>query len=247
MDRNLKSHIWKTYFGLRVGLAALGILLPFYLWLGGSLIWGVPLQKSISHYYHACNGELRDEFVGVLLAVAALLVFYRGYSKWEDRVLDVAGVFLLGVALIPMSLEGIPDGPLTRFHGPSAIAFFFLIAYVTGCRGWDTLTEMEPGGQRTFFQWLYRVIGVLMVALPLLVLLINEEIWSGLPFENTVFWMESCGVWVFGLFWLAKTRELHITRFERDVLEKGLELSKLEGCRFCPPFCGGLKDNGSDG
>lgn len=232
-----------------MGLAALGILLPFYLWLGGSLFWGVDLQNSISAYYWADGGELRDEFVGVLVAVAALLIFYRGYSKWEDRVLDVAGFCLACVALIPMAWpKGSPGGPWTWIHGTSAIVFFLLVGYVAGCRSWDTLTEMEPGRQRAFFQWLYRVIGVLMVVLPLLVLLINLRNWSGALFPHAIFWMEACGVWVFGLFWIAKTWELHMTEFEWRVLaDKDLEPSKLEGCRFCPPFFGGFKGKGSSG
>lgn len=222
-------------------MAALGLFLPFYLWLGGGLIWKIPLQNSISAYYHASGGELRDEFVGTLIAVAVLMVAYRGYSRCENVVLDFAGAFLVAVALIPKDWPLIPEGPLTWLHGPSAIIFFLLVAYIAVCRSWDTLTVMESGRLRRFFEGLYQLLGLLMVALPGMVLFFTlragPEPFSG----HTVFWLEAGGIWSFGVFWTTKTIELYITKYEEKVFDGNLRLAEIEGCRFCPPFCGWLK------
>lgn len=240
-DWDLKNHIWKSYLGLRIGLAVLGIVLPFYLWLGGRFVWGVPLQNSISAYYHAFDGELRNEFVGVLMAVAALLIFYRGYSWWEDWALNLGGACLAGVALIPMAWPEDPSYPWTRLHGPLAIGFFLMAAYVAVCRSWDTLKEMDEGRLKTVFRWLYKGFGALMVLLPFVVLLINWMASPGSLLANTVFWLEAGGIWTFGCFWTAKTCELRITRYEQGLLRGEGPATEPEGCGFCPPILRWLK------
>ena len=53
----------------------------------------------MSAYYHAGQGVMRNEFVGILFAVGALLFAYQGYSRFEDCALNLAGVLALGIAL----------------------------------------------------------------------------------------------------------------------------------------------------
>src|SRR5690349_662973 len=92
--------IVSTYFSLRVGLTLVALLLPAVLYLWGT-IHGVPLQYSMSAYYHAdaaglsCpggHGAARDLFVGGLFAVGALLYAYRGVTTLENWTLNVAGL-----------------------------------------------------------------------------------------------------------------------------------------------------------
>ncbi|MGO1511510.1 MAG: hypothetical protein ACTHXO_05915 [Actinomycetaceae bacterium] len=85
-----------TYRYLRLIL----ITLPALLLLGSVLafFWWGTIETSISAYY---LGPIRDMFVGVLVAIAACLVAYRGSSALEDFSLDVAGFFAIFVALVP--------------------------------------------------------------------------------------------------------------------------------------------------
>jgi hypothetical protein len=80
LDDELLKSIKATYRLLRLGLGWTAIALPLTLWLVG-LARGIPLQGSMSAYYHT---DMRDVFVGVLFAAGAGLFLYRGFSKIED-------------------------------------------------------------------------------------------------------------------------------------------------------------------
>ncbi len=60
---DLRNNIAATYKGLRIGMAAMGLLLPFVLGFGGYFWKDLPLQGSMSAYYYT---PMRDFFVGVL-------------------------------------------------------------------------------------------------------------------------------------------------------------------------------------
>lgn len=88
-----------TYRYLRLMMIALPSLLLVatalaFFWLG-------IIETSISAYY---LGPIRDVFVGVMMAIAACLVVYRGSTPLEDFSLDVAGFFAIFVALVPTDL-----------------------------------------------------------------------------------------------------------------------------------------------
>ena len=88
-----------TYRYLRLMMVTLPTLLLVstalaFFWLG-------TIETSISAYY---LGPIRDVFVGVMMAIAACLVAYRGASPLEDFSLDVAGFFAIFVALVPTDL-----------------------------------------------------------------------------------------------------------------------------------------------
>ena len=85
-----------TYRYLRLMLITLPALLLVSTAL--ALFWLGIIETSISAYY---LGPIRDLFVGVMMAIAACLVAYRGSSALEDFSLDVAGFFAIFVALVP--------------------------------------------------------------------------------------------------------------------------------------------------
>ena len=89
------KHIIDTYFSTRFGIGVIGIAFPIILWLIG-LKFGVPLQGSISAYYHT---PMRNVFVGILFAIGASLFLYKGYGTTEDFVLDAAGILALCIDL----------------------------------------------------------------------------------------------------------------------------------------------------
>lgn len=88
-----------TYSWLRWLLALLpGVL--FIVTVGTAVAQG-ELEGSISAYYW---GPVRDVFVGVMIAIAALLVAYQGATTMEDYNLNGAGFYAVFVALVPTGL-----------------------------------------------------------------------------------------------------------------------------------------------
>ncbi len=211
-DQN--GFIVSTYFSLRVGLTVISVLLPPVLYLWGK-IHGVPLQYSMSAYYHAdstglsCpggHGIARDLFVGGLFAVAGLLYVYRGVTTLENWTLNAAGLLAGGIALFPMRIpcDGIP----TRFtpHGTFAMLFFLCIAAVAVLAGPSTLGRIEEPKLREFFRHGYRITGFVMVLAPGSVI-----VWSLLTgsYAEHTFAIEVAGIYAFAAFWVLKSWEIH--------------------------------------
>jgi len=207
----LQPHESATYRTLRRGTAVLGLALPWVLWIGGRLA-GQPLQGSMSAYYYTA---MRDEFVGVLIAVGVLLVVYRGYTRLENVALDLAGVFLAGVALVPMGQGG---GGGLSLHGTLAVLFFLCIAYVCLFRAGDTLGLVAQEEVRRRFRIAYRVTGALMIASPLVAVALSLLLEPGSPFGAVVFFAEAMGVYVFAAYWIVKSREIRLTDPERRAM-----------------------------
>lgn len=211
-DQN--GFIVSTYFSLRVGLTVLSVLLPPVLYLWGKT-HGVPLQYSMSAYYHAdaaglsCpggHGVARDLFVGGLFAVGGLLYAYRGVTTLENWTLNVVGLLAAAIALFPMRItcEGIPN----RFtpHGTFAIFFFLCIAAVAVFAGPSTLDRINDRKLHGFFKHAYRISGVVMVLAPGSV--IAWSLLTGTYAEHT-FAIEVAGIYAFAAFWILKSWEIH--------------------------------------
>lgn len=100
----------KSYHLLRIFVGALGLALPwilFLLWriLNGSWDW----QGSLSAYYHT---GVRDMFVGILMVVGILLWTYKvEIRKMDNHLSTFAGMMIIGVALVP---TGVPQGSGAR-------------------------------------------------------------------------------------------------------------------------------------
>ena len=151
MDRKsagqLQGHMLGTYFSLRWALAGIAIALPIVVaiegWIECGRVW---IGPSISHYYYVSAPlgffTTRDLFVGGLIAAAACLYAYRGFSTRENVALNLAGIFAFLVAVLPTAthhynscdpFNGSADdgGPRSRLDGTAAVLFFLCIAYVT--------------------------------------------------------------------------------------------------------------------
>ncbi len=215
--RRLQAHITATYRALRAGLVALGLALPWVLWIGGRLA-GDPLQRSMSAYYFT---PMRDVFVGTLFAVAALLVLYKGYTVIEDRVLDLAGVLLAGVALFHADPPGCgAAGPPVNPHGVLAVLFFACIAYVGVFRASDTLGLVHDAARAARFRRTDRLLGALMIASPLVAVVLRLALQApGGGARSLAFFAEATGTTVFAVYWLVKSREIALTDSERLAAE----------------------------
>lgn len=230
----LPEHISGTYFTLRVGVAVLGFALPFVLSIGGYVGMGIPLQESMSAYYHANAGAMRDGFVGVLCAVGALLYLYKGYTRLENYALNMAGVFLALVALVPMQWGCGSSCSTFSWHGTFAVLFFLLIAYVCVFRASDTL-GLLPETARARFGRAYKWLGSGMVASPVVAVILSAFLERGTGARATVFFIEALGVFVFGAYWVVKSRELSQSNAERSAIEGRLLTRQVESAN---PFRG---------
>ena len=174
--QNLAEQSTATYRTLRLGMVALAIRFPIILAAGAYLRAGLPLAGSISEYYHYFDvtkqeygrGVMRDALVGLLFAQALLLFVYKGFTHLEDYALNIAGFAAVGLALFPM-----------RWPAPSAfdpslarnirLIFFVSIAYVCIWRAKDTLYLIAHEKLRKRYAFIYKVLGILMLVLPLII------------------------------------------------------------------------------
>lgn len=227
---DLRRHIAASYFAMRLGLVIIGFTFPVLLVLGGYL-QGVEPQASMSAYYHATGpsgGDMRDWFVGVLFAVAALLYLYKGFSLLENVLLNGAGVFAVGVAVFPTEW-GCGDSCQTiTMHGTSAVLFFLCIAAVCLFSASDTLDQLDDEARRKAYRRRYTTLGILMIASPL-----AAFAWTNVVDQTGrfVFFVEAFGIWVFAAYWLTKTLELSVTHADREALKGRLSPTDLRRTR----------------
>lgn len=230
MDRKstkeLQEHMMGTYYGLRVGLAVIGIALPLVVLFAGGVLHHVWLEPSISQYYHT-KGRLtsfttRDLFVGGLFAAGACLYLYKGFSTRENVALNLAGVFALFVALLPTAATPGDEGVVSKLHGTSAVIFFLCIAYVSLFRSRDTLLLL-PQAKRRRYAWGYFLAGLAMIISPLVAVALSFVLEPASGYKTIIFWLETFGVWSFAAYWIIKTVEMRETKAEKRALDDQLK------------------------
>jgi Protein of unknown function (DUF998) len=204
-----------SYEVLRNGIGVLGFAFPIVLIVGGGLDH---IQSSLSAYYHYSSaqpdqygaGTVRDLFVGMLCAIGAFLFFYRGHSLQEDVALNIAGIAAVLIALFPMDWPPYAGSAMTmaaKVHTVAATAFFVMIAYDCVFRARDTLCIMDGPRRRRAFERLYLAFGILMLATPATVILLEVTSTAAEIGHKTLI-VEAGGVFVFAAFWLVKSVEI---------------------------------------
>src|SRR5260370_17064301 len=111
--------------GMREMAGWVGLVLPFAVLLGN-----LPhaLEGSISAYFFARFGRW---FVGSPSVIGFFMVSARGYDKRDERAGRLAGVFSLGVALIPMNYCDVRSGWVMYrgwLHWTCATLLFIVLA-----------------------------------------------------------------------------------------------------------------------
>lgn len=221
---NLQEHIAATYITLRYGMAGLAIALPPLLWMVGHIFADVPLQESMSAYYHA-GGTVRDVFVGILFAIGVFLMLYKGFTIFENWALNLAGFFLLIVAVIPMAWGCGDACPQFSWHGAAAIFFFLSIAYVCIFRAKDTLKLINDSVKAKFYEYVYKILGGLMIASPAIAFILKWILQPEQGKGSIVFFFEAAGVIIFGVYWIVKSCEIKETNAEGEAAEGLLKIS----------------------
>ncbi len=161
----------RTWFVLDIGLGALGVIMPYAVWLGGQWIFDIPLQPSISDYYHTAIGTFH---VGALLVFAVYFMF-RPWATKQSRIAGVLiGLFTAGAALVPVPQCLETAGTIARAQDISGLVhllFAFLLlctfAYLTFFRFGRPATDPELVAGR--IRNVHRMLGTIMLFCSLLI------------------------------------------------------------------------------
>jgi hypothetical protein len=238
----LWAHFSDTYFSLRMGLAVLAFVFPLVLYFYGKFRYGLDLQPSMSAYFfaatptHCASFPMRTWFVGFLFAIGVGLYLYKGITDLENLLLNVAGVCAVLVAVFPQRLvaaDADRDAGLRQLfesclavrqlaempqglpiHYMAAVLLFAVLAVVAWACAHKTLDYLPPGkADARTFRRSYRLLAVLMLLCPLAGLLLALVIGDG---SGWIFFVEAAGIWTFGAYWAVKSRELALSRLEKN-------------------------------
>jgi hypothetical protein len=201
-------------------MGSLALVFPLLLLVVG---WarGTPIQGSMSEYYYTPE---RDFFVGILFALGAFLYLYKGFSRQENYTLNVAGALAILIALVPTDSENAASASVhAMFHRGFALLFFFVIAYICIFLSGDTATFIESSSQAKFYGFTYKVLGICMVAIPIVVFGIRSFRHS----SYQTFILEAASIWVFGAYWLLKSKEIKDSQADQRAPVR--EKDKLRG------------------
>lgn len=207
-----------TYRRLRRAIGYLGIALPVLL-VGLSFIsfFKTEVQPSISDYYYT---NLRDIFTGTLAAVGLFMIRYKGHgnvSLWKnDQLLtNVAGIMAIGVALVPVTPEAVPQNVFTLipYNFPwlgwlhyvfAALLFgiFALLAINVFTIGQNKAEDIPVStlNENHIYRFCGSAILVLMILVP-----VSETFHL---FNYSTLILEALALFFFGSAWLIKGRAL---------------------------------------
>jgi hypothetical protein len=87
------------------------------------------------------KAPMRSWFVGALFVLGVFLYLYKGFSRRENKLLNMAGLSALGVALFPMEWNCAPCRAFT-LHGMFAIGAFACMVLVALWCANDTLRDL---------------------------------------------------------------------------------------------------------
>lgn len=188
--------------------------LPASMLIGNYIFGGCHcIQDSVSDYYYTVTGDL---LVGILCAVALLLISYKGYpGDYSDSLLSTtAGILALGVAFFSTNetsadkcaIIHLPLNALrNNLHNIFSAALFLVLSSIalflfTKTKG-VLVTRQKKQRNR-----IYRTCGVVMLmCIIVLAFYINfrdSALWLK-PYKP-VFWLESMALMAFGISWLVK-------------------------------------------
>jgi hypothetical protein len=207
-----KQNLIHSYLALRNSIGFIGILMPFTLVIGNSLIFKADcILYSISRYYYSC---MRDVFVGALCGIALFLFFYRGYDNWKkinwDKWITTTGGFLaLGIAFF----HGPEDGGINLsglVHLLCASLFFALLA----CYSIFVFTRKSsnPTIEKLDRNKIYLVCGLVMFAcIAGIIIYFSCNNFDPAKTSKTcfVFWAETIALVAFGTSWITKGGTIH--------------------------------------
>jgi hypothetical protein len=195
-----------SYLGMRQLAGWVGFFLPFAVALGN-----LPhaLEGSISAYYFT---RMVAWFVGSLCVIGFFMVSARGYDKWDEIAGWFAGLFALGVALIPMNYCEVTSGWVMYrgwLHWTCAALLF--IDFALTCLLLFTKTDAaNPTPKKLRRNKFYVACGwtilvcIALIGVYSLLKHFDSSLAARLVCYKPVFWLESGSVLSFAIAWLVK-------------------------------------------
>lgn len=213
-----------SYYLLRQLIGLLGIALPVILTFGAKYFGHCnEAQPSISHYYYSI---MHIVFVGVLCVLGGFLITYRGKSKFENNISNLAGVFAFGVAIFPTKFEGFKGvgGKSCQFiqlttaneknFVPNYVSYLhfgfatlLFICFVIFClKIFQELDDVKQSAKKERRNTVYKICGYIIVTSILsigAITLYNHKTDSDI-WPDYIYWFETTSLIPFGISWLLK-------------------------------------------
>lgn len=187
-----------SYLHLRKAVGWIGMLLPFVLILGLWLLFSdEETPTSISHYYHT---SIRSVFVGALCAVALFMFFYTGYTKTDNILGNITGLFAIGVAWFPATEMAGETDTIGIVHYICAAIFFLSLASFSLFLFTKTGDKLNMTPRKKARNKVYITCGIIMI---ICLMAIAVYKMFGLH-PSIVFWSETIALIAFGISWLTK-------------------------------------------
>ena len=198
-----------SYLLLRKVIGSIGTLLPIVLVVGDAAFTSGPLPIDISSYYYT---PMRNILEGALFVLGVFLLVYDVGVRADRLITNVAGLGVLGVALLP----GSPDIPhlsttqqvVNDLHVCSAsVAFvgFSLVIWRFSLAGSDGPGSPAPSRDAAIFHRAASGVMLVFVILSGLSILLSPQVQDA---WKPVFIFESLASITFGVSWLVKGRGL---------------------------------------
>ena len=220
---HVDNAIVENYRKLRTRIGVIALAFPVVLILVG-FCWGIGTQPTLSNYYFAKDTvtgrvdlfPVRLWFCGLLFVVGVFLYKYQGFSENENRWLSLAGLFVLGVAVFPMSVDGRNaydfvlawiSLPQLSLHGICAVLAFACIAVVIVWYADSTLSELKTTKPAVYqrFKRAYFFIAAYM-ALSIGISIFLHYLHHGE--DPYILLAEWSGIWAFAAYWFVKNWEI---------------------------------------
>ncbi|SLN43866.1 hypothetical protein PSA7680_02223 [Pseudoruegeria aquimaris] len=215
-----KEGIVASYLTIRQSLGYIGLALPVVLLVGG-LAGNEGIAPSISHFYYT---SMQDVFVGALCAIGVFLMGSWGPDSHDagfithKRVSRIGGVGAIGLALVPThtdkpfecSFVQCMTGMQTGSDIHHVFAGLFFLSMALFCLFLFYEREEDGTGDHARMALRNRIYkgsgAVILVAMAALYTyrISSPETKAVMDANSYQFWIESIGVWAFGLCWLIK-------------------------------------------
>lgn len=171
------------------------------------------LLHSISESYHY---RARDWFVGLLFAVSALFLSFKGENGRERKLTILASLCAALVAVAPCECGRTPS-PISAFHFPAAAGVFAIMGYFCWRFRKTAKSKADKYSEAMRRAHVYTtcLIGMIVCgAMAIAYAVASKSIDAAFP--NYIFWLEAIGLVSFGVSWLTASRTIPVITNPRE-------------------------------
>lgn len=189
---------------LRCWIGVLGMALPWIvLVLSVAYGFGWPDSISATYFVSTCI----TPFMIILGSAGVLLCCYDAYSRVDDTLNTIAGIFGFGICLFPCAATNapyigtfnLPIGTSNTLHMICAIGFFGILAYNSLFQFTKSAGIVTPYKKKR--NLIFRVCGIGMIVSFIFLPLATFGV---LTIPHIIWWIEMIALTFFGVSWLTK-------------------------------------------